>query len=283
MAQEIDETLSDSCFAEFLQLTYALTGITIAETRRSMLISRLRKRLLANSLTRFEDYLSVVRKDPCEARHFVDSMTTNETYFFRTPRIWTYLEDEFISEWSARNPGRTLRLWSAAASTGEEAHTAGVLLEDIRERGTGFDYKVLGTDISPRVIGVAQKGQYSGRAIERFREARPDLFDRYLQGTEMAGYSVLASIRDRLKFETHNLFAPAPPGKGFDIVLLRNVLIYFSKLDQERVLASVQLAMDPNGVLIIGESESLSSLSTGFKPVAPFVYRPSASPFREAA
>lgn len=272
MPDEIEDTLSDASFAEFLRLTHSMTGITISESRKSMVISRLRKRLIANSLTRFDDYLAVVRRNDEEAPHFINSITTNETYFYRTPRVWTYLTDDFVPRWIAAHPGRPLRLWSAAASTGEEAHTAGVLLEAIRERHRTFDYRIIGTDISARVISIAQKGLYAGRAIERFRAAHPDLFRRHMQGTEETGFSVSSAIRERLKFEMHNLFKPSLPGKGFDIVLLRNVLIYFNKTDQEQVLENIRLAMDPSGVLVIGESESLSSLATGFKSVVPFVY-----------
>jgi chemotaxis protein methyltransferase CheR len=272
MSHEIEDTLSDACFAEFLRLIHSMTGITISESRKSMVISRLRKRLIANSLTRFDEYLTVVRKNADEVPHFINSITTNETYFYRTPRVWTYLTDEFVPQWINTNPGRPLRLWSAAASTGEEAYTAGVLLEAIRERNKTFDYRIVGTDISTRVIGVAQKGLYSGRAIERFQAAHPDMFRRHMHGTEEEGFSVSSVIQERLKFQTQNLFKPSLQTKGFDIVLLRNVLIYFTKPDQEQVLKNIHQAMDPNGVLVIGESESLSSLATGFKSVAPFVY-----------
>lgn len=283
MPQEIEDSLSDACFSQFLQLTYALTGITISESRKSMLISRLRKRLVANRLTKFDDYLTLVQTNPAETVLFIDNMTTNETYFFRTPRIWSYLLDEFVPQFIRANPGRPMRLWSAAASTGEEAHTAGVLFEAARERLSGFDYRILGTDVSSRVIDVAQKGVYAGRSIERFREAHPDLFKRHLTGTDNAGFSVTAPIRERLRFETHNLFAQTSPSSGFDVVMLRNVLIYFTKADQERVLEKIRGTMSSNSILIIGESETLSSLSTGFKSLAPFLYSPCAAPAKAAA
>lgn len=283
MTTQIEDSLSDGCFSQFLQLTYALTGITISESRKSMLISRLRKRLVANGLTKFEDYLAFVQTNPAETARFIDNMTTNETYFFRTPRIWSYLIDEFVPQFTRTNPCRPMRLWSAAASTGEEAHTAGVLFEATRERLSGFDYRILGTDISPRVIDVAQKGLYSGRSIERFREARPDIFKRFLAGSDSTGFSVTAPIRERLRFETHNLFVPTSPGTGFDVVMLRNVLIYFSKADQERVLEKIRRTMNANSILIIGESETLSSLSTGFKSIAPFLYAPCQAPAKAAA
>lgn len=283
MNPENDNRISDACLQEIRHLTHALTGITIAESRKSMVLSRLNKRLIANSLFRFEDYLDLVRKDPEEARFFIDSMTTNETYFYRTPRIWSYLIDLFVPEFIAAKHGRPLRLWSAAASTGEEAHTAGVLLESLRERNAGFDYRILGTDISPRVVRIAQKGSYSGRSIERFRDAQPELFRRYLAGTETEGFSVSVPIRERLKFETHNLFSSARPGAGFDVVLLRNVLIYFTKPDQQKALENIRRMMTDGGALIIGESETLSSLTTEFQSVAPFVYSPAERPAKAVA
>lgn len=278
-----EANLSDEAFQELLRLVHKLTGISIGQNRKSMLVGRLRKRLRANDLDRFEQYIELIKQDSGEVALFVDSVTTNETYFYRTPRVWDHLTQEFIPSWLARGENRPLRLWSAAASTGEEAHTAGILLEDVKRRHPRFAYQILGTDISARVVGVARQGVYRDRAIERFRNAHADLFDKYMVGNDVDGFKTAATIRNNISFQEHNLFRPRAESNKYDIVMLRNVLIYFNKTDQERVLSNIEQAMTPNGLLYIGESESLSQLRTGFDPVVPLVYRRRVTGMRDAA
>ena len=273
MASEISEKLDDDCFAEFVELIHKLTGITIGDNRHSMLVSRLRKRLRANDLTDFRTYLEFVRNDADEREQFVNNMTTNKTYFHRTPRVWKYLIDEFVPNWLQAGHNRSLNVWSAAASTGEEAYTAGVLLEDVRSRHPSFTYQITGTDISSRVIKEAQEGVYATRAVELFRQAEPVLFQKYMKGSDAAGYRVAPSIASRITFKTHNLFRPFQHRGQFDVVLLRNVLIYFTKPDQEKVLANIDRSLQPDGALIIGESETLSPLKTNFTGVSPLIYQ----------
>ena len=273
MAIETDDTISDSCFAELLKLTHKLTGITIGENRRSMLVSRLRKRLRANTVSDFDSYVKILRTEPAEAQHFVNCVTTNETYFFRTPRIWAYLKTEFIPQWIGANQSKPLRAWSAAASTGEEAHTLGVVLESFRKKHKGFDYKITGTDISSRVIDVAKEGRYNGRSIERFRQTEGDLFQAHMIGNDKEGFQAAPEIRERIEFKTHNLFENLRQAGQFDVIFLRNVLIYFSKVDQERVLGNIQKVLKPGGALLIGESETLSQIQTDFTSVSPLIYR----------
>lgn len=280
---EVDETLSDACFRDFLKLIHDLTGVTIDETRKSMLISRLRKRVRATGLPDFESYLGFVREDRDEVDHFVDNVTTHETYFYRTPGVWTYFRDVFLPEWVEANGPRTLHVWSAAASTGAEAHTIGVFLEDFKSTHAGFDYVVLGSDVSSQVIETSRQGLYVGRSVERFRRAQPELFARYMSGDEASGYRASPEIRGAIKFKTHNLFRPLSHTARFDIVFLRNVLIYFTKEDQEAVLGNIHQQMTPGGVLIIGESETLSRLSTSFRPVVPMTYRADSACAEDAA
>ncbi len=280
---EVDETLSDACFREFLRLIHNLTGVTIDDTRKSMLISRLRKRVRARGLPNFESYLRFVKEDRDEVEHFVDNVTTHETYFYRTPGIWTYFRDVFLPEWHLATPSRALNAWSAAASTGAEAHTIGIFLEDFKSANAGFDYAILGSDVSSQVIETSRDGRYVGRTVERFRQARPELFSRYMTGDDDIGYHVSAEIRRAIKFKTHNLFRPLAHPAKFDIVFLRNVLIYFTKEDQEAVLSNIHRQMTHEGVLIIGESETLSRLSTNFRPVAPMTYRSQSACAEDAA
>ena len=262
---------SESDFRELVEAVHRITGISIKEQRRIMLERRLRRRLPALGLTDYPSYLSRVASDEAERRTFVDLVTTNETYFYRTPRVWEYVERSLLPRWRGARP---FRAWSAAASTGEEAHTLGILLEARRRAHPSFDYEIHGTDISGAVIDVARAGVYNGKSIARFREDRPELFARFMTGDDAGGYAAVPEIRRRVRFSTANLFRLEPVTTRYDLVLLRNVLIYFARADQIAVMSHVHERLSPDGVAIIGESESLSYLDTDFEPLEHTVYRP---------
>lgn len=283
MSKIMEDEIDQSCFEGFTQLTHQLTGITIKEERQTMLVGRLRKRLRALNLDSFQEYLEYARKNKEEHEHFVNQITTNETYFFRTPRVWEYIEQTFLPQWQEHRPAPQLHVWSAASSTGEEAHTLGILLQKFKDGNRGFDYKIQGTDIDSSVVKRAAQGLYNGRSIERFRQARPECFERYMVGNDADGYKVVPDIKSRLQFTQFNLFDSPPATPKFDLVLLRNVLIYFTAQDQETVMSTVHQRIKPEGTAIIGESESLNSLNTNFESIAPTIYRPLVQRSRRAA
>jgi chemotaxis protein methyltransferase CheR len=259
-------------FNKLRELIHQKTGITVAENRKGLLESRLRGRLRETQDTSYSGYLDRVANDAAELQELIDRITTNETYCYRTPRVWDYFQKEFLPAFCEKNLPRPMRAWSAASSTGEEAHTIGIFCEEVRQNAPGFDYQVFGTDISSRVIGKAQEGRYQGKAIARLQREQPSLFQRHMVGNKEDGYSVRPDIKSRLTFKMHNLIKPLVPAQKFDIVFLRNVLIYFSSVEQERILRNVARQMQPDAVLIIGESESLTRLDTDFNQVSPLIY-----------
>jgi chemotaxis protein methyltransferase CheR len=271
---EAPTTMNDGDFARLRAIVYAQTGIRIGETRRSMLVSRLRPRLRDLGLTDYKSYIARVSDDPVEREELTNRVTTNETYFYRTPRVWAYFRDVFVPAFAAGSLSRPMRVWSAAASTGEEAHTLGVFLEDVRLRTPRFDYTILGTDISTRVLEIAAEGVYKGRPVARFQKDQPELFARHMVGSDDEGWKVAPAIRARIRFRPHNLLQPLTNAAQFDIIFLRNVLIYFSPEDQERILRHARALLHADGVLIIGESESLKHLATDFEQIEPIIYRP---------
>ena len=270
---ETEKSLSDADFAKLRVIVHKHTGITIAENRKSMLFSRLQRRLRVTGQASFANYIKFVSQDPKEMQELTNRVTTNETYFYRTPRIWSHFRESTVPDYLQATGARPMKVWSAAASTGAEAYTIGVLLEEVRAANRGFDYSILGTDISSQVIDVAEEGRYVGRPIARFKREEPTLFAKHMIGDDEEGYSVSADIRRRISFRLHNLLSPVLKGGPFDAVFLRNVLIYFTDEDQEKILSHVFESMRPGGTLIIGESETLANLNTGFDPIAPLIYR----------
>lgn len=267
------ENLDDACFEKFIQLIHTLTGITIGKNRKTMVQGRLRKRVLALSLKNYEAYFDFVVKNDQEKRPFVDLVTTNETYFFRTPRIWNFIESQLIPEWVKNNPGKTFSSWSAAASTGEEAHSLGVLCQQFKDKNASFNYEISGSDISQRVIKICSEGTYQGRSIESFKKSMPLTFDRYMMKIDEETYSVSADIKKRIKFFEHNLFTPLNDKKTYNLILIRNVFIYFTPIDQKRVLDLILPKLSEGGILIIGESESISGMATGLVKVENLIYK----------
>lgn len=238
------------------------------------MVSRLQSRLRTTGERTFSGYISRVTSDPAEMQELTNRVTTNETYFYRTPRVWAHLKTVVIPEFLGAAKTRSMKCWSAAASTGEESYTIGVVLEEVRRNHPQFDYSVLGTDISSRVIEVAQKGQYVGRPVARFRKEDQALFSKFMIGDDENGFCVIPDIKRRVTFRLHNLVNQLKNGGPFDVIFLRNVLIYFTQEDQEKILANVHAALRPEGTLIIGESETLTSLNCSFKPIAPLIYSP---------
>jgi chemotaxis protein methyltransferase CheR len=248
------------------------TGIHMADRKWTLLQGRLRRRLQALALSRYRDYLDVLDAQPDEVGAFINLVTTNETSFFRTPRIWDHFWQQLLPEWFRQHRGATLQLWSAAASTGEEAYSMAMLCEEFRERHPAFKYQILATDIASQVLGVGKAGHYQGRSIEGLKRAKPELFAKYFLASG-DGYLASPSLRAHVIFREHHLHKRLDGAARFDIALLRNVLIYFDEEGQCSVLENVRRAMMPGGVLIIGESESLTRLNVGFEFEQPLIYR----------
>ncbi|WP_426271276.1 CheR family methyltransferase [Dyella kyungheensis] len=248
------------------------TGIHMAERKWTLLQGRLRRRLQTLALSRYRDYLAVLEAQPDEVGAFINLVTTNETSFFRTPRIWDHLWQQLLPEWFRQHRGATLQLWSAAASTGEEAYSMAMMCEEFREHHPAFKYQILATDIASQVLAVGKAGHYQGKSIDGLKRSKPAWLAKYFQAGE-DGYTVSPALRSHVVFREHHLHKRLDGATRFDITLLRNVLIYFDEPGQCGVLENVRRAMSPNSVLIIGESESLTRLNVGFDFEQPLIYR----------
>jgi len=269
---DFDQDVEPSVQRALFEQVRRHTGIAMSERKWTMLKGRLRRRVMALGLPDYRDYLQVLDTNADEIDDFIDLVTTNETSFFRTPRIWDYLAQRFLPQWFAAHDGATLRVWSAAASSGEEAWSTAMLCEEFRSREAAFRYTIVGTDISDGILASARAGSYRGRSIEGLRQNHPALLQKYFRG-DGGQADVGEALRAHVAFRRHNLYATPRELGQFDLVLLRNVLIYFDLEGQRAVLANVRRAMRPDAVLIVGESESLSRVTTGFTFEQPLIYR----------
>lgn len=266
------EELDHYSLKKILSLIHSCTGISMGENKKTMIQGRLRPRMRDLGFSSFGQYLDYIKSNQEEIQGFIDLLTTNETYFFRTPRVWDFFCKEYLPQWVDKNPGKIMKVWSGASSSGEEAHTIAICCEEQKQKSATFNYQINATDISSEVLGIGAQGYYSGRSISMFMQTRKNLFDKYMiQSNE--GYLVRSDLRSRIQFSSHNLFLAHPERHLYDIIFLRNVLIYFHPKDQEKVLRNVSRNLKDGGVLIIGESESLSNLEVPFCYQSPLIYR----------
>lgn len=208
------------------------TGIAMSERKSILLERRLRPRMQALEIGSYQDYLDKVVRDRAEVPHFIDLVTTNDTLFFRTQQVWDYVEQEFLPQWQRDHAGQTLKIWSAAASSGEELYSMAILCEEFKARTPGFTYQIYATDISQQILAQARAGRYAGRSVEKIRTSHPDWVKKYFQasshglqvvealkkkrgvGPTQPAHSTEASktVRSRVPAQCPDLFRPGTPG-----------------------------------------------------------------------
>ncbi|TXT39340.1 MAG: chemotaxis protein methyltransferase CheR [Comamonadaceae bacterium] len=261
--------ISDNEFAKFQRFIYEAAGITMADSKKALVTGRLSKRLKALGLDTFSEYFSLIHsgQHPFEVQTAVDLLTTNETYFFREIKHFEFLRAQVLA---ARSRPQPYRVWSAASSTGEEAYSMAMVLADCMQT---TPWEVLGTDISSLVIAGARNALYP---MERGRHV-PDTyrirFCRKGTGDYEGHFLVDRHLRSHVNFQQVNLNQALPELGQFDIVFLRNVMIYFSNETKREVAARVIATIKPGGYFCVGHSESLHDISTAVQMVAPSIYQ----------
>lgn len=251
-------------FQALRRIMQAASGIELPDEKRYLIIHRLGKRLRHYRLNSFSDYLALVRRDYAERQLLVDLLTTNETWFFREPRHFDWLAR------LAKSRRGALRVWSAASSTGEEAYSIAMTLA---ENCLSGQWEVLGTDVSHSVVERASSGLFPAKAIDSI--PRDYLKKYWLKGIGDSEGQIMAKpgLSKCVTFQVANLNERLPAKLGvFDVVLLRNVLIYFNSDGKQRLVRNVLERLKPGGLLMVGHSESLFSLDLPLRQLAPSVY-----------
>jgi chemotaxis protein methyltransferase CheR len=267
-------------FARLRSLIQDRCGIQLPETKRPMVEARLRKRLLQLGLTSFSDYWRLLFDPAHQAAELVpltDALTTNKTDFLREPAHFSLLEKSVLPSLYAAGIGRRkpLRVWSAAASTGEEPYTLGMVLSAWGRTQRSFDFSVLGTDISTQVLAQAHQATYSEAAIAPLPEAwRRAYLLRARTAAAPAPYRIAPELRARVRFGQLNLMDDdyALPHR-YAIIFCRNVMIYFNRQTQAEVIRKLTSNLIPGGYLFVGHSESLQSHELPLAPIAPSAYQ----------
>jgi chemotaxis protein methyltransferase CheR len=209
----------------------------------------------------------IVSPEDGERQMTIDLLTTNETYFFREPKHFDFLKTKILPNWKT---GKMLKVWSAASSTGEEAYSLAMLLDDVLGNNP---WDIFGSDISSRVLKKAQQGHYLQDRIDGIPQ---EYLRKYcLKGVEEQDGTLLIDkkIRQKVSFSPVNLKKPLGGLGPFDIIFLRNVLIYFDQDTKQKIIKNLVKTMQPGGYLFIGHSESLKDIHNGLKAVIPTVYK----------
>jgi chemotaxis protein methyltransferase CheR len=262
-------TLTDQEFARFQRFIYEAAGITLSDAKKVMVGSRLAMRLQKCQVASYGDYFRLLAsgQQPEEVQTAVDLLTTNETYFFREPNHFEFLKNQLPGLVRYAEP---VRVWSAAGSTGEEAYSIAMVLEDCLQ---GRPWEVIASDISSRVLERARRGHYP---MERARNVPRAYLQKYcLEGTGTQANTLLIerTLRAKVQFRQVNLNAPLPPLGMFDFVFLRNVLIYFNIETKRQVVRRVLSTLRPGSWLLISHTESLHDVTDAVQQIAPSIFR----------
>lgn len=260
---------NDKEFKLFQQMILQRLGIHVPEQKRSLVGNRLWKRLQARNLNRFQEYYELINQpnEQAELTQALELLTTNETYFFREPRHFDFLRDQVLPA-SANSPN--LRIWSAACSSGEEIYSIAMLLADLRSKG---NWELLGSDVNQTMLDKAGKGIYPQERAQQIPDAYRLRFCRKGTGPFAGQLRVVPELRQRIRLQRIQLHENFPDIGRFDVVFLRNVMIYFDDKTRCEVVKRVIKVLNPNGYLFVGHAESLHGLQLGLKQVMPAVYQ----------
>lgn len=266
----IAEPISDGEFVLFQRLMYKLAGVHLSDAKKDLVSGRLERRLRQLGLSRFGDYFQHIAsgEDPDELQRAVELLTTHETYFFREPKHFDFLARHVLPQ---LRPGAAFRVWSAASSSGEEAYSIAMVLMD--QLGAARPWEVFGSDIGNEVLEKARLGIYGTDRIHQMPRAYLQRYCLRGIGSKEGTLRIDAPLRKRVRFSKVNLNDPLPSLGQFDVIFLRNVLIYFDQPTKCQVVERLTQQLKPDGLLFIGHSESLNGVSDRLRQEQPTVYR----------
>ncbi|MGC3969909.1 MAG: protein-glutamate O-methyltransferase CheR [Pirellulales bacterium] len=256
--------LSPQQMRRFSELVYAKIGVTISPQKVTLLSNRLRRRLRASRIESYDAYFEHLRTtstDTPEWEAFLQEVTTHETYLFRDEAHWEWIRNVLVPDLmqqariGKRKP--TFRAWSAACSTGDEATSLACCLADRLQPLNDWKIEIVGTDVGSGAVETARRGEFGERAMRLVPESMRRRFFEF--DAQRKCWSSKDVLRRMLTFRTHNLLTPLKE-QPFDLVLLKNVLIYFDAASKKQVIGELRRTVRPGGYLITGAAEGVADL-----------------------
>jgi chemotaxis protein methyltransferase CheR len=269
----MDSPITKQEYDRIRMLLYEESGISLGDNKQSLVVSRLSKRLRELEIDSFAAYYNQVTQDDSgeEFTRMLDLLSTNKTDFFREPKHFDYLREHILPECER---DKRIRIWSSACSTGEEPYTIAITLHESVKNPALWDFSILASDISTRVLAHAARGLYGE---DRVQAVPHDVTRRHFlkgHGESSGLVKVKPHLSKVIKFRRLNLMSDHFPIKQpLDLIFCRNVMIYFDRPTQERLVAKFFRYLKPGGHLFIGHSESLQWLKHDFIAIAPTIYR----------
>jgi chemotaxis protein methyltransferase CheR len=274
-ALDPDLRLSDRDLHTIVRIVYERSGITLTEAKRPLIIARLQKRLRAGGFLSFKDYVKHVESDPDgdELTALLDAIATNHTSFFRESQHFDFLTRQVVPDWLAQQDGSLLTGWSAPCSTGEEAYSMAITLLEATPLADHGRLRLDACDLSTKAVRVARAATYP---LDRIRGIAKPILQKYFERGmgEQAGLArVRRPVRALVDIKVQNLLEIESVGKAFSFIFCRNVMIYFDRAIQQRVVSMLERHLAEGGYLFIAHSESLNGIQHGLQWVAPAIYR----------
>jgi chemotaxis protein methyltransferase CheR len=270
-------TITDEEFRLISRLVYDKFGITLTDQKKSLVVGRLQKELKSRRLSSFKEYYeSVIHdSDGAELNTLINSISTNHTYFNREFAHFNFFTTQALPELvqhANNKDSRTIRVWSAGCSTGEEPYTLAIILNEFtRQERKPHEFAILATDISEKALEHARKGVYQSENVERLPI---NLRDKYFKKSDQATSEVKAEIKKQVLFRRLNLMRPVFPFKNkFNVIFCRNVMIYFDIPTREGLLRRFHQNLETGGYLFLGHSESIGRNNSNFSYIKPAVYQ----------
>lgn len=268
--------LSDRDFRRFSVLVYEKCGINLHDGKKELVRARLAKRLREGNFKDFKTYYRFVAEEESgnELVRMLDAISTNLTSFFREKKHFDFLKETVFPSYvvNKRN-SRKLRFWSAGCSSGEEPYSLAIWLLEYFNESLPFDVKILATDISTKVLALAQRGVYTSKRLANMPILFPGKYFQQGYSSQKGNFRVKQSLRELIEFKRFNLMSPFFFKEVFNVIFCRNVMIYFDKKTQQALVDKFYESLSHGGYLFVGHSESLTGIRRKFEYVMPSIYR----------
>ncbi len=269
--------LSNEDFDRLSNFIYSEYGIKMPPIKKVMLQSRLQKRLRDLNIVSFKDYVDFVfskEGQDNEVIHMIDVVSTNKTDFFREPIHFDFLTNEGLPE-MLQNQNHTLtKIWSAGCSSGEEPYTISIVMQEFKEKNPGFDFSIFATDISSRILRSAVEAIYKENRVENLPLSIKRKYFLKSKDRDNPTVRVIPELRKKISFQRLNFMDNSynVPDQ-YDIVFCRNVLIYFDRETQEKVISKLCSKLKVGGFFFLGHSESITNMQLPLKQIKPTIFR----------
>ena len=266
--------LTERDFNTIRKLVYDHTGINLSEGKRDMVYSRLAKRLRQLGLETFGDYCALLENESSdELGNFMNSVTTNLTSFFREEHHFEYLKNELLPKlMKIRDGERTIRIWSAGCSSGEEPYSIAMTVRDVIPASSGWDVRILATDLDTNVLHHASQGIYSEDRLNGVPREKLKRWFLKGKGNNAGKVRIAKELREMIIFKQLNLMKEWPIKPGVDVLFCRNVVIYFDKPTQSVLFDRYANILADHGHMFIGHSETLYNVCDRFRLLGKTIY-----------